>query len=133
MKRLLVLLMALSLSTAFGLATSQESQGGNHCTVQDRIQLGQVGYTKADIDDLCGSHTSHIPASPPWSILAGEGQPRWVQWCVTPHGTCSLNPVTSGYYPIGARTAASLPISLSALSRSRPALISSHPPHPRRP
>jgi len=75
MKRLLVLLMALSLSTVFGLATSQESQGGNHCTVQDRIQLGQVGYTKADIDDLCGSHTSHIPASPPWSIWQEKVSP----------------------------------------------------------
>jgi hypothetical protein len=51
---------------------------------------------------LCGRNSADIPFSSPWAILAGEGQPRWVQWCVTPQGSCSLNPATSGYYSIGA-------------------------------
>ena len=101
MKPILLFLVAFMLSALCGATIPGDAQSsGGSCTARDRIQLGQAGYTKAEVDDLCGRY-SDIPFSHAWGILAGEGQPRWVQWCVTPQGRCSLNPSTSGYYPIG--------------------------------
>ena len=103
MKHLHLHLLLMAASFLFlVVATSRDAQGAGHCSVRDRIQLGQAGYAKVEVDDLCNQSGSTIPPSSHWSILAGEGQPRWVQWCVTPQGRCSLNPATSGFYPFGA-------------------------------
>ena len=103
MRHLIVLVTACWLSAVAGMVAPHAATGASPpCSPRDRIQLHQAGYTKAEVSEMCSRSSADIPFSGPASILAGEGQPRWVQWCVTPKGTCSLNPVTSGYYAIGA-------------------------------
>lgn len=103
MRRMYLLTMTAVALAMFGVAGSDMAQGsGGHCTVQDRLRLDQAGYSHAEVKDLCGRTSNQVPAAEPWAILSGEGQPRWVQWCVTSQGRCSLNPATSGYYAPGA-------------------------------
>ncbi len=103
MRRQSLLIIGISLSTAFGMTASYEAQSaGGQCTVQDRLQLHQAGYTVVEVEDMCGQQSSNVLPSSPWGILAGEGQNRWVQWCVTPQGRCWLNPATSYGYAVGA-------------------------------
>lgn len=76
-------------------------EAGASCSPQDRIDLAASGYTKADIQSLCES-AAHAAVPPRMrEILEGEGQARWSQWCVTPQGSCPLNPAV-GYYAVDA-------------------------------
>ena len=102
MRHVVLAFLAISLSTLLGAPGFEVHSADGRCTTHDRIQLGTAGYTKAEIGDMCGPHSTDIPPTNQWSILAGEGQPRWTQRCVTPQGSCFLNPATVGYYPIGA-------------------------------
>jgi hypothetical protein len=103
MRRLSLLIILISLSTVFAMTAPYEAQSaGGQCTVQDRLQLHQAGYTMVEVEDMCARQSSNVLPSSPWGILAGEGQNRWVQWCVTPQGRCWLNPATSYGYAVGA-------------------------------
>ena len=74
---------------------------GAACSIRDRIDLAKAGYTHADVKNLC-EQNDHAGAPPRvMEIMAGEGQARWSQWCVTPQGSCPLNPAL-GYYAVDA-------------------------------
>jgi hypothetical protein len=99
MRLTLLLLMMVSGMLCFG---STAAQGGHSaCSAQDRIDLSSAGYTKGEIASICEQPPNSEPSHEMWGILSGEGQARWVQWCVTKQGTCSLNPML-GQYPVGA-------------------------------
>jgi hypothetical protein len=95
MKPLLALVFAL-----VALSMVSPYNAGAACSTRDRIDLAQAGSTQADVKTLCDQDA---PAAPPrvMEILAGEGQARWSQWCVTPQGSCPLNPAL-GYYAVDA-------------------------------
>jgi hypothetical protein len=57
MRYIFLLFLAISLSTLFGATVHEAQSAGGHCTVRDRIQLGQAGYTKGEIEDLCGRNS----------------------------------------------------------------------------
>src|SRR5687768_15474691 len=96
MKPLLALVFAL---VAFSVMAPYYAEAT--CSTRDRIDLAKASYTKADVNSLCKQDSP--PAAPPrvMEILAGEGQARWSQWCVTPQGNCPLNPAL-GYYAVDA-------------------------------
>ena len=96
MKPLLALVFAL---VAWPMIVPSHAAAG--CSTRNRIDLAKAGYTHAEVDTLCEQDTQ--AATPPrvMEILAGEGQARWSQWCVTPQGSCPLNPAL-GYYAVDA-------------------------------
>src|SRR5918996_1766444 len=96
MKHRAFLIMVLAVAAVFGTTLSHTAQGA--CTAGERIDLVQAGYSKAEVESLCEHPTSDIPV--PQEILSGAGQTRWSQWCMTPQGSCPLNPML-GYYPVG--------------------------------
>jgi hypothetical protein len=96
MKRLM--LCFLLVGAGILLNTSAVQPAPNGCSPRDRVDLLQAGYTKAEVRTLCDVDlTADLPK--PMEILSGEGQARWIQWCVTPQGRCPLNPML-GYYPV---------------------------------
>jgi hypothetical protein len=96
MKPLLVVVFAF---VAFSMVAPHNA--GAACSIRDQVDLAQAGYTPADVRSLC-EQDAHATAPPRvMEILAGEGQARWSQWCVTPQGSCPLNP-SLGYYAIDA-------------------------------
>jgi hypothetical protein len=97
MHRIISLFAAIAFTILFNVSASQEAEGS--CTARDRADLARAGYAKADIQSLCEQDTGVPP--PRFNILYGEGQTRWSQWCVTPQGSCPLNPLL-GYYAVGA-------------------------------
>jgi hypothetical protein len=96
MKPLLALVFALGVWSMV-----DPYSAGAACSTRDRIDLAQAGYTKADVESLCepDAHAAEPPRV--MEILAGEGQARWSQWCLTPQGSCPLNPAL-GYYAVDA-------------------------------
>lgn len=96
MKRLVLLLLVMCAISLFGI-TSAESA----CSARDRIDLTKAGYLRAEIEGLCEDDASQAAPPPVMGILFGEGQARWVQWCVTLQGRCPLFSEAVGYYPVG--------------------------------
>ena len=96
MKPLLALVFAL---VAFSMVDPYNV--GAACSTRDRIDLAKAGYTYADVKSLCEQDAYSAALPPVMEILAGEGQARWSQWCVTPQGRCPLNPAL-GYYAVDA-------------------------------
>jgi hypothetical protein len=70
------------------------------CTVQERVELGRQGYSRQDIDRLCGSPAQQSP--PPGA------RPPLASTCVTARGVCqTVAPVDAGQpctcvFPAGA-------------------------------
>ena len=99
MKRALGLFLLMALCMVLGGPERGTAQGA--CTLQDRIDLAKAGYAKAEVESLCDPGSNAGMPTVTTGILAGEGQSRWIQWCVTPQGRCSLNPEVVGFYPTG--------------------------------
>lgn len=81
------------------------------CTVQERIELGRQGYSRDDVDRLCGSPVQQT--RPPAPAPGGGGpaspqRPRLTSTCVTTRGVCqTVTPVPAGdpctcVFPTGA-------------------------------
>lgn len=83
----------------FGMTTAQGIS--RTCTAKARIALSKAGYTKEEIERLCDRAADESMLHGADGTPLTEGQSRWVQWCVTDLGTCSLNPML-GHYPVGA-------------------------------
>ncbi|WP_447977204.1 hypothetical protein [Candidatus Nitrospira bockiana] len=99
---LVLLGLVLMVFTTLGLmlpTTAAHAEAGAGCTAQDRVHLAKAGYAKVDIEALCEQAHTVPPAGQPWEIMYGEGQARWVQWCVTAQGRCPLNPMLGAYPP----------------------------------
>ncbi|MDQ6735316.1 MAG: hypothetical protein M3Z35_14555 [Nitrospirota bacterium] len=96
MKRLFLLLLIM-----FPLSLLDISSAQSVCSARDQIDLIKVGYSKAEINNLCKQEA--VETTPPllMGVLSGEGQARWVQWCATPQGRCPLFSEVVGYYPVG--------------------------------
>ena len=96
MKFLVALIVSLVL-----LSMAHPYEAGAACSTRDRIDLAKAGYTQAEVRSFC-EQDAHAGAPPRvMEILTGEGQTRWSQWCVTPQGSCPLNPAL-GYYAVDA-------------------------------
>jgi hypothetical protein len=92
-------LLAALIFSLVVLSMAHPYDAGATCSIRDRIDLAKAGYTQADVQNLC-EQDAHATAPPRvMEILAGEGQARWSQWCVTPQGSCLLNPAL-GYYAV---------------------------------
>ena len=104
LRRLFFVILGIALGMVMAVVGLPRVHGADRqCTAQQRVEMAASGYTKTQINDLCGEATeAGTNPKEPFPILSGEGQPRWVQWCVTPQGKCSLNTTTSGLYPLGA-------------------------------
>lgn len=96
MKPLIALLFAL---VAFSIAYPNQAVAA--CSIRDRIDLATAGYTPAEVQSLCEQDAQATAPPRVMEILSGEGQTRWSQWCVTPQGSCPLNPAL-GYYALNA-------------------------------
>ncbi|MER3422303.1 MAG: hypothetical protein C4293_02790 [Nitrospiraceae bacterium] len=94
-----LLIIIIIMVSVFGMATAQGIS--SVCTMRDRLALSKAGYTKEEIETLCNQTADEIISLGSGGISLTEGQPPWVQWCVTDKGTCSLNPML-GQYPVGA-------------------------------
>ena len=95
MKRFVLLFVIMSTLSLFGISSAESA-----CSSRDRIDLAKAGYSKADIDTLCEQEADQTLPRPALGVLFGEGQARWVQWCVTPQGRCPLSSEVVGYYPV---------------------------------
>ena len=92
---LLVIVCILSLAGS-GIA---RAEGG--CSTRDRVDLAKAGYSVMEITSLCEEPADQASPPPVMGVLFGEGQARWLQWCVTPQGRCPLFSEIVGYYPLG--------------------------------
>jgi len=99
MRRIVGLFLLMVLCMVFGGV--ERGNGQPVCSARDRVDLANAGYAKSEIESLCDPGSNAVVPSAAIGILAGEGQSRWIQWCVTPQGRCSLNPEALGYYPVG--------------------------------
>ena len=99
MKHVFAVFLLMALCLVFGAVERGNAQSA--CTLRDRIDLAKAGYAKAEVESLCDPGSGAGVPSATMGILAGEGQSRWIQWCVTPQGRCPLNPQVVGYYPLG--------------------------------
>jgi len=99
MKHVFSVFLLMALCLVFG--TVERGSAQSACTLRDRIDLAKAGYAKGEVESLCDPGSGAGVPSATMGILAGEGQSRWIQWCVTPQGRCPLNPQVVGYYPLG--------------------------------
>ena len=95
MKRLTLLFVIIGTLSLFGISSAESA-----CSSRDRIDLAKAGYSKTEIDTYCEQEADQALPPPVMGVLSGEGQARWVQWCVTPQGRCPLSSEVVGYYPV---------------------------------